>query len=114
MREFVAANPFVRRMYPNAVVADRAPAPAERGRLLAATKSVLELALQLPSPLVEACCRRLYAWHLGRRAASWRSPEQVRLQSDYLKLHTRSHRSAVLDRFDAAVDLAIERATRVA
>ena len=26
---------------------------------------------------------------------SWRSPDQVRLQSDYLKLHTRSHRHAV-------------------
>jgi hypothetical protein len=35
------------------------------------------------------------------------------LQSDYLKLHTQSHRQSVLERFDSAVDLAIQRATRV-
>jgi hypothetical protein len=34
----------------------------------------------------------------------------VRLQSDYLKLHTRSHRHSVMDRFDAAVAEAAQRA----
>jgi hypothetical protein len=60
--------------------------------------------LRVPSPLIERACREAYAWHLRRRADSWRSPDQVRLQSDYLKLHTRSHRHAVLDRFQATVD----------
>jgi len=32
-------------------------------------------------------------------AASWRSPEQVRLEDDCLKLHTQSHRQSILDRF---------------
>jgi len=73
-------------------------------------KSVLEIVLQLPAPLIEAACRRLYAWHLRRRSSSWRSPDQVRLQSDYLKLHTQSHRHTVLDRFEAAVEEAVQRA----
>jgi hypothetical protein len=117
MGGFLAANPFVGRIYPNAIAApsdQAAPPAAVHSRPLRVLKSVLELVLELPSPLVEICCRRLYGWHLQRRAAVWKSPEQVRLQSDYLKLHTRSHRSSVLDRFDAAVDHAIERATRVA
>ena len=73
-------------------------------RSLRILKGALETVLTLPSPLIEAMCRRLYAWHLQRRAGSWRSPDQVRLQSDYLKLHTRSHRHTVLERFEATVD----------
>lgn len=102
---FRAANPFVRACYPNS--ATRAPVkpPVDlRVRGLAFVKRALEAVLSLPSPLIERLCRRTYAWHLRRRAASWRSPEQVRLQSDYLKLHTRSHRHSVLDRFQATVD----------
>ena len=109
--EFFAANGFVARFYPNAGVPrrDGVPFPA-KSRLRTGMKKALELALALPSPIVEAGCRRVYAWHLHRRAASWRSPDQVRLQSDYLKLHTQSHRHTVLDRFDAAVDEAVARA----
>jgi hypothetical protein len=83
-----AANPFV----------------DARSRWLALVQRALEAVLCLPAPLVERACREAYAWHLRRRAGSWRSPDQVRLQSDYLKLHTRSHRQAVLDRFQATVD----------
>ena len=109
---FLAANPFVARLYPNAVarpagfdaVGDRGP--AARGHL----KRLLEILLSLPSPIVESICRRLYAWHLRRKAGSWRSPDQVSLRSDYLKLHTQSHRRSVLDRFDAAVESAIRQA----
>lgn len=111
--ELLAANPFVARFYPNARIRHRhVPLVPVHSRVLHGVKSVLELALQLPSPLIEAICRRLYARHLGRRAGSWRSPEQVLLRSDYLKLHTRSHRHSVLDRFEAAVDLAVTRAER--
>jgi len=108
---FLAANPFVSRWYPNSVQRPRPAAIAdEPSRALRAVKTVLEVLLWLPSPLIEMGCRRLYAWHLRRRAASWQSPEQVRLQSDYLKLHTQSHRHSVLVRFDAALDEAVERA----
>jgi hypothetical protein len=107
-------NPFIGRVYPNAPVC-RAPAGLTWTfpRWLALTKTSLELLLGLPAPLFEAACRRLYGWHLRRRAATWRSPDQVRLQSDYLKLHTRSHRRTVLERFDAAVDLALSQAERL-
>jgi hypothetical protein len=108
---FFAANPFVKRIYPNAA-ATLPPFSGERAssRALGSIKSALEVVLRLPSPLIGAICRWLYAGHLRRRAASWQSPEQVRMQSDYLKLHTQSHRERVMQRFDAAFALAIERA----
>ena len=111
--EFISANPFVARFYPNDISRlHDVPPISVRSRGLALVKAALEIVLGLPAPLIEASCRRLYAWHLRRRAGSWRSPDQVRLQSDYLKLHTQSHRHSVLQRFDAAVDLALQRATR--
>jgi hypothetical protein len=108
----VGANPFIARFYPNATT--RLPNVAEcgRGGAWRTLKTAAELALIVPSPLVELVCRRLYTWHLRRRAGSWRSPEQVSLRSDYLKLHTQSHRRSVLARFDAAVDDALDRAVR--
>ena len=107
---FLAANPFVKRIYPNATAT--LPPVGDRvvGRPLTAIKSALELLLRLPSPLIEAICRRLYAGHLRRRAASWRSPDQVSMRSDYLKLHTQSHRERVMQRFNTAFALAVERA----
>jgi len=110
----VARNPFVAAFYPNCVSAP-SPRPlpiAVESRLLAVAKRALEIALAVPLPLVEAMCRRLYAWHLRRRARSWRSPDQVQLRPDYLKLHTQSHRRSVLDRFDAAVERAFLDAAR--
>ena len=108
---FLAANPFVTRFYPNAGAHRPEPSVLEGStRGFFGIKSLLELALRAPSPIIEAGCRRLYAWHLRRRASSWRSPDQVRLQSDYLKLHTRSHRHSVMDRFDTAVADAAQRA----
>jgi hypothetical protein len=107
---FLAANPFVTRFYPNAQ-AQRPEASILEGwtRGFFGVKSLLETMLRVPAPLIEAVCRRLYAWHLRRRSSSWRSPDQVRLQSDYLKLHTQSHRHTVLDQFDAAVEQAVQR-----
>ncbi len=112
LRAFVAANPFVRRYYPNFRPAEpaggRGPSAADR------LKAAIEVVLSGPSRLVEAACRRAYTWHLRRRSGSWQSPEQVRLQPDYLKLHTRSHRQHILDRFDLAVEHALDRARRLA
>jgi hypothetical protein len=105
VERFRAANPFVARCYPNSEAASPQPAIVDvRSRGLALVKRMLEAMLGVPAPLIEAICRRAYAWHLQRRAGSWRSPDQVRLQSDYLKLHTQSHRHSVLDRFYATVD----------
>jgi hypothetical protein len=112
LHAFVAANPFVSRFYPNAASQGEgsASAPLERGFTASkAVKMLIELVLRVPAPVIEWSCRRLYAWHLRRRSGAWRSPEQVRLQSDYLKLHTQSHRRSVLERFDAAVDEAMQR-----
>lgn len=111
--DFLAANPFVRQLYPNA----RAWPPHRlvdwpRRGVLQFLKSALEIPLELPSPLIESVCRRLYRWYLRRRAGAWRSPEQVRLDPDFLKLHTRSHRHSVLDRFERAVADAWRRANR--
>jgi hypothetical protein len=66
-------------------------------------KRALEWALQLPAIPAEAICRFAYGWHLRRRARAWRSPGQVHLGHDYLKLHTRSHRQSVTERFQSAV-----------
>ena len=105
LQRFLGANPFVAHCYPN--TRDREPLASVvdvRSRPLALAKRVLETILGALSPIVETVCRHAYAWHLRRRAASWRSPEQVQLRSDYLKLHTQSHRQMVLDRFQASVD----------
>ncbi|HZT76966.1 MAG TPA: hypothetical protein VFA27_09930 [Vicinamibacterales bacterium] len=106
---FVAANPFVARVYPNGArprpVAIDPPSRAKR---------CVERLLGFASPAIEAGSRSLYGWYLRRKARSWRSPEQVHLRSDSLKLHTRSHRQSILDRFDAALQDALDRAARVA
>jgi hypothetical protein len=58
----------------------------------------------------ERAARALYGWHLNRRAATWQSRDQVRLDAECLKLHTCSHRAAALARYDAAVTEALRRA----
>lgn len=96
---FRQANPFVAQIYPNArsrafevtIASSRWPRMMTRG---------IELALMPFSAPLEALCRRVYGWHLRRRSASWRSPDQVRMRDDYLKLHTQSHRQRVTERFE--------------
>jgi hypothetical protein len=111
--EFVAANPFVREFYPNALRAFAEPPIAwRRNRSVERMKAMMEAVLTPVSPMIETICRRLYGRYLQKRAQSWTSPEQVRLQTDYLKLHTRSHRYSILERFDAAMSAAWQRANR--
>jgi hypothetical protein len=123
--DFVAANPFVKRFYPNfhhaepLMLLDRNasegdppdgnsykgdPASAglagrSGGAPLIRLKPVLEWLLTLPSLAFEAICRRTYRAYLQRQSSSWHSPDQVRLDDQVLKLHTRSHRQAVMERF---------------
>jgi len=114
LERFVAANPFVRRFYPNRPLHPASDFFQTPGRLVRAAQVLLEIVLTVPSPLVERLCRAVYTWHLHRRSVSWQSPEQVRMQPDYLKLHTQSHRNAVLDRFDQRVRQALERSEHAA
>jgi hypothetical protein len=62
------------------------------------------------APAFERLCALIYRTHLRRRAHTWRSCEQVRLEPECLKLHTSSHRREVMERFERALDGAIERA----
>ena len=108
--QFVNANPFVKRFYPN-FDANLAPAPpkpqAPRPTPLA------ERALALgPGALLESMARAIYGWHLKRRAATWQSIDQVRLEAECLKLHTSSHRAATLERYEAGVARALQAAAK--
>jgi len=95
---FVKANGFVRQFYPNFELPDPRPASPQ------ARKRVLERALSIGfAPLAERLARGLYGWHLRRRAATWHSRDQVRLEPECLKLHTSSHRASTLAKFDAAM-----------
>jgi hypothetical protein len=103
LRRLVAANPFVGRFYPNFHANDPSPFPIRRTRLGSGVKAAVERLAARPSFAIESICRRAYSAYLKRQSSTWRSPEQVRLQDDCLKLHTRSHRQSVLERFDRAV-----------
>jgi hypothetical protein len=116
--DILAANPFIARLYPNFRVPETPgaqPAPFAQGApgpWLERMKGLVERVCVGPSRLVEVLCRHAYTWHLGRRAATWPSPEQVQRQPDCLKLHTHSHRRSILDRFDRALRDALGRAAR--
>ena len=103
-QQLLQANPFVFRFYPNFHASNAASIPFRPYRLLRPLKRALEAVLAPVAPITELICRAVYRSHLNRRAATWRSPEQVRLQADCLKLHTQSHRQSVLERFDRSVE----------
>jgi hypothetical protein len=114
---FVAANPFVRRFYPNQPTTVHTKVDdldlfdgSGHGRI----KTALEALLGFVSPAIESVSRRAYTWHLRRRSTAWTSPEQVRMDRDSLKLHTKSHRRSVLERFDEEVGVAVGRGERTA
>jgi hypothetical protein len=97
-RRFVQANPFVVRYYPNFHAS--VPRPSKSAAVLERAKRLVEVVLTPISAPLETVCRSAYGWYLRRSAGSWRSPDQVRLQDDCLKLHTQSHRRSILERFD--------------
>ena len=103
LERLVEANPFVGRFYPNFRATGPSPFLIRRTRFVSRLKAAVERLGALPSLAVEAVCRRAYSAYLSRQSSTWRSPEQVRLQDDCVKLHTRSHRQSVIDRFDRAV-----------
>jgi hypothetical protein len=96
-RLVLAANPFIYQFYPNAHVPCLArphqiPGPSK-------LKQGFESVCRVPAAIIETACRWAYGTYLRSRAADWQSPEQVRLEADRLKLHTKSHRGSVMDRF---------------
>jgi hypothetical protein len=103
LRRLVAANPFVGGFYPNFHTTEPSAFLIRRTRLASGLKTAVERLGALPSLAVESICRRAYSAYLRRQSSTWRSPEQVWLQDDCVKLHTRSHRQSVLERFDRAV-----------
>jgi hypothetical protein len=102
-RRFVAANPFVARFYPNFRVTATSARRSALTPIIHGAKRAAEFVLAAPSKLMERLCRTAYRAYLTRRSSTWRSPEQVRLEPDCVKLHTQSHRQSILSRFDRAV-----------
>ena len=106
-RAFLESNRFVERFYPN--FRPKAVSPSRQRR--SAFRRIVEFALDWTiAPFYERLCRLVYGRHLRRRAHTWRSRDQVRLETECLKLHTTSHRREVMERFERAVEEAIERA----
>ena len=118
--QFVTANPFVKRFYPNfdanmapARSKPQAPAFAKATAGKPGPQHLLERALAMgPGALLELIARAIYGWHLKRRAATWQSIDQVRLEAECLKLHTSSHRAATLERYEAGVSRALQSAAK--
>lgn len=103
-RQFLEANRFVLRFYPNFAprpVADTTP-PTLLRRL---RDAVLDWTV---APILEPVCRVLYRMHLRSRAHTWKSRDQVRLELECLKLHTSSHRHEVMERFERTLEEAVE------
>jgi hypothetical protein len=107
-RDLLAANPFVERLYPNFSAGERPALASPLSAPVERLKRLCEVLFAIPSVPVEALCRRAYGWHLGRQTTSWRTPDDVRLSTDCLKLHSRSHRAAILGRFDWLCGEALE------
>lgn len=102
------ANPFVRRFYPNFH-------PAACGAMRSIGRGVpdpirraVEWVLGGASALLERVCRWGYRTYLRSGAKHWESPDQVRLDDDCLKLHTRSHRGDVLMHYHEKVRSILE------
>lgn len=100
---FVNANPFVKAFYPNFEAGAKLKPSSPQ-----ALKPLVERALSFGvGRVLEAAARALYGWHLKRRAGTWQSIDQVRLQAECLKLHTSSHRASTLESFAAAMERAL-------
>jgi hypothetical protein len=104
-RRFLDENRFVERFYPNFRPRPLARSGERGGWLGQALELLFDWTI---APLYESACRALYRWHLRRRAHTWRSRDQVRLETECLKLHTHSHRREVMEQFEYALERAAE------
>ena len=100
---FVDANPFVKSFYPNFEPGHDLP----KSQAPRSTPLVERALSSGAGALLESLARAVYGWHLERRAATWQSIDQVRLEAECLKLHTSSHRASTLENFEAAMARAL-------
>jgi hypothetical protein len=105
---FVDENRFVERFYPNFRVRPVVGPIVSGAWLVRALERVLDWTA---APIYERACRIVYGWHLRRRAHTWRSRDQVRIEPECLKLHTHSHRREVMEQFERALERAAEQIT---
>ena len=99
---FVQVNPFVARFYPNL----RATSPwvYRPPGILRILKGTTEWILGFGlAQIQEFLSRKAYAWYLGRQSPRWKSPQEVVMEKDCLKLHTNSHREKVMEAFEEAL-----------
>ena len=101
---FLDTNRFVERFYPN-FRARRARRQAPRSTVFRCLESLLDWTV---GPILEPLCRFIYRTHLRNRAHTWKSRDQVRLDPECLKLHTSSHRNDVMERFERALEDAVD------
>lgn len=102
---FVKSNGFVREFYPNFEL------PTHHKTQSAKPKAFIEACLSFgAAQLAERISRVLYGRYLRARAATWHSRDHVRLEAECLKLHTRSHRTETLVRYEAEVAAALRSA----
>jgi hypothetical protein len=113
-RRFLEANRFVQRFYPNfrprqitSPVTGGSNAVTAIHRMIRAIEPILNWTV---APVYERLSRLVYRRHLRRRAHTWRSRDQVRLDAEVLKLHTSSHRREVMERFEQSLEDAMARA----
>jgi len=113
---FLHANRFIERFYPNFTARGTFVLPSQDERIepslaFRTARRILERLLDwtIAAPY-ERLCRYVYARHLRRRAHTWQSRDQVRLERECLKLHTTSHRWDVMNKFERALDDAVYRA----
>jgi len=107
-RRFLDANRFVERFYPNFRPRQAFASSTQSGFAARAAKRTAEAVLNWTvAPFYERVCRLIYGRHLRRRAHTWRSRDQVRLERECLKLHTSSHRREVMERFEDALEHAV-------
>lgn len=107
-RRFLDANRFVERFYPNFRPRQAFASSTRSGFAARAAKRTAEAVMSWTvAPIYERLCRLIYGRHLRRRAHTWRSRDQVRLERECLKLHTSSHRREVMERFEDALEHAV-------
>lgn len=104
-RRFLEANSFVKCWYPNHPGGGRDVAVGSLGVVASVAKRAMELVASCgPAQVAEYVARTLYRRYLRRQAHRWQSPEQVRLEPECLKLHTRSHRGTVMAAYSRELD----------
>lgn len=113
-RQFLDANRFVERFYPNFRPRWLAAPESTGRRLWCGIRRAMEVALDVTiAPVYERVCRMVYGRHLRQQAHTWRSRDQVRMERECLKLHTSSHRREVMERFEEALERAVAGAEQI-